>query len=75
MAKALYNVFIVFGAPLILLQSDIGTEFTSNIIKEFMSLWLRTKIVRGSPRHLQSQRTVERGYVILKTKLAKVDGI
>jgi len=69
-AKVLYNVFMVFGAPLIL-QSDNGAEFTSSIIKELMSMWPRTKIVRGSPRHPQSQGSVERGNAILKTKLAK----
>ena len=42
-AKALYNVFIAFGIPFIL-QSDNGAEFTSNIIKEFMSLWPHTKV-------------------------------
>jgi predicted secreted protein len=36
-----------------------------------MSLWPRTKIVRGRPRHPQSQGSVERGNAILKTKLAK----
>jgi len=66
----LYNIFIVFGAPLIL-QTDNGTEFTSSIIAELMSLWLLTKIIRGRPRHPQSQGAVERANAILKKKLAK----
>lgn len=69
-AKTLYNIFIVFGAPLIL-QTDNGTEFTSSIIAELMSLWPRTKIIRGRPRHPQSQGAVERANAILKNKLAK----
>ena len=69
-AKTLYNIFIVFGAPLIL-QTDNGTEFTSSIIAELMSLWPLTKIIRGRPRHPQSQGAVERANAILKKKLAK----
>lgn len=68
-AKFLYNIFIVFGAPIIL-QTDNGTEFTSSVIAELMSLWPRTKIIRGRPRHPQSQGAVERANAVLKNKLA-----
>ena len=51
-ASNLFDIFMVFGAPMIL-QSDNGREFKSkDIINDLKSL---------CPRHPQSQGSVERG--------------
>ena len=53
-AYQLVDVFLLFGAPTIL-QSDNGSEFTTNIITELKQLWPDMKLVHGKPRHPQSQ--------------------
>ncbi len=50
--------FLIQGAPVIL-QSDNGREFVAQIIDEMMRMWKDCKIVHGSPRHSQSQGSVE----------------
>lgn len=53
----LHKIFSIFGAPKIL-QSDNGCEFsTSSTISKS---WPNVQLVRGAPRHPQSQGSVER---------------
>lgn len=58
-ATELLKIFLEFGAPYIL-QSDNGKEFTANIIEEMVKLWPECKIIHGTPRHPQTQGSVER---------------
>lgn len=58
-AVAISSIFAIFGAPSIL-HTDNGKEFANKVITELCSLWSGTKIVRGKPRHSQSQGSVER---------------
>ncbi|GBP20844.1 KRAB-A domain-containing protein 2 [Eumeta japonica] len=51
--------FLEFGAPYIL-QSDNGREFTAKIIAEMVNMWPDCKIIHGTPRHPQTQGSVER---------------
>jgi hypothetical protein len=44
----------------LLLQSDHGREFVAEVIIEQVKLWKDCKIIHGSPRHPQSQGSVER---------------
>jgi transposase InsO family protein len=67
-AACLFDIFTEVGPPRIL-QSDNGAEFTANVIKEIMSLWPSVKIIRGRPRHPQSQGSVERGNYEITKKL------
>ena len=55
----LLDIFCIFGAPAIL-QSNNGREFANSIITELAATWNGLKIVRGKPRHSQSQGSVER---------------
>ena len=43
----------------------------AEVIKEVVRQWPGTKIIRGRPRHPQSQGCVERGNQDLETKLGK----
>ncbi|XP_055924524.1 KRAB-A domain-containing protein 2-like [Argiope bruennichi] len=52
-------IFLTFGAPAIL-QSDNGREFSNQVISEICAMWKDVKIVRGKPRHSQTQGSVER---------------
>jgi hypothetical protein len=47
------------GPPLIL-QHDNGREFVNNVIARLKNLWVDIVIVRGRPRHPQTQGSVER---------------
>lgn len=67
-AKELFNIFLDFGAPLVL-QSDNGREFTASIIKELGNIWPALVFVNGRPRHPQSQGSVERGNSTVKDSL------
>jgi hypothetical protein len=58
-AMELVALFLIQGAPVIL-QSDNGREYVAQIIDEMMRMWKDCKIVHGSPRHSQSQGSVER---------------
>ena len=53
-AAHLFDLFCTFGPPRIL-QSDNGREFTANVIREVCELWPGITIIRGRPRHPQSQ--------------------
>jgi zinc finger BED domain-containing protein 5/7/8/9 len=59
-AYVLIDIFITFGAPVIL-QSDNGREFANKVI-ELCSMWEELKIVHGKPRHSQSQVKVSPWY-------------
>ena len=67
-ADELLNIFLDFGAPVIL-QSDNGREFTAEIIRSLSDLWPSLKLVNGRPRHPQTQGVVERANADLKKKL------
>lgn len=68
-ARNLLFIFLDFGAPLIL-QSDNGREFTSQLIRELSSLWPDLVLINGRPRHPQSQGSIERSNAGVKSKLA-----
>ncbi|KAK4328712.1 hypothetical protein Pmani_000907 [Petrolisthes manimaculis] len=55
----LLDIFLLFGAPVIL-QSDNGSEFTSQVITELKEVWPKLTLVHGKPRHPQSKGLVER---------------
>ena len=59
-ADQLCDIFATQGAPKIL-QSDNGTEFVGAPLKDAMKKhWPETRLVHSSPRHPQSQGSVER---------------
>ena len=62
------DIFLLLGAPTIL-QSDNGSEFTSQVISELKDLWPDLTIVHGKPRHPQSQGSVERANGDIKDML------
>ena len=57
-AYQLFDIFSIFGAPSIL-QNDNGIEFVNSVITKLSAMWDGLKIVRGKPRHSQSQGSVE----------------
>ena len=67
-AFQLADVFLMIGAPIIL-QSDNGSEFTAQIIKELTAFWPTLMLVHGKPRHPQSQGSVERANGDIKDML------
>ena len=67
-AYHLMDIFLLLGAPTIL-QSDNGSEFTSQVISELKDLWPDLTIVHGEPRHPQSQGSVERANGDIKDML------
>jgi hypothetical protein len=69
-AAVLLIHFVQQGAPVIL-QSYNGKEFVAKIIGELMKLWPDCKIVNGSPRHPQSQGSVERANAYVEKMLGK----
>jgi len=66
----LLPLFLQQGAPLIL-QSDNGREFVAKVIEELLKTWKECKIVHGSPRHPQSQGSVERANVDIETMVTQ----
>ena len=64
----LLDIFLLFGAPVIL-QSDNGSEFTSQVITELKEVWPKLTLVHGKPRHPQSQGSVERANGDIKDML------
>lgn len=59
-SQHLYDIFTIMGAPKIL-QSDNGKEFVGAPLTTMMkTFWPETKLIRGSPRHPQSQGSVEK---------------
>ena len=67
-AGVLYDIFCQFGPPIIL-QSDNGGEFTSDVIKDLIKIWPSLKLIKGRPRHPQSQGMVEKGNDILEKRI------
>ena len=67
-AHQLLDLFLLFGAPSIL-QSDNGSEFTAQVIKELRDIWPQIVMVNGKPRHPQSQGSVERANGDIKDML------
>ena len=59
-AWELYQIFTIQGCPLIL-QHDNGKEFVNHVIRRLKRLWPECIIVRGRPRHPESQGSNERG--------------
>ncbi|GFY25527.1 KRAB-A domain-containing protein 2 [Trichonephila clavipes] len=53
------SIFLTFGAPT-LLQSNNGREFSNQVIPQICAMWKDFEIVRGNPRHSQTQGSVER---------------
>nr|BDT63497.1 MAG: integrase-like protein [Sesarmops intermedium nimavirus] len=69
-SKHLYEIFTLMGAPKIL-QCDNGKEFIGAPLKTMMKrFWPRTKLVHGSPRHPQSQGSVEKANGDIKRMLS-----
>ncbi|XP_060857765.1 KRAB-A domain-containing protein 2-like [Metopolophium dirhodum] len=68
-ASHLLDIFLTFGAP-VLLHSDNGREFVNSVITELTGLWPELKIVHGKPRHSQSQGSVERANQDVERMLA-----
>lgn len=66
----LFDVFVCFGAPIIL-QTDNGRDFTAEVIRELLAMWPDVHIINGRPRHPQSQGLVERANDILQQKVSK----
>lgn len=58
-ATELLKIFLEFGTPHIL-QSDDCKEFTDSIIEEMVKMWPECKIKHGTPRHPQTQGSIER---------------
>ena len=69
-AEALFSIFTRLGFPKEIL-SDRGTQFNSELMKQFHSL-CACKGIRTSPYHAQSNGTVERFHGTLKSMLRKV---
>ena len=58
-AKALIEVFGIFGAQCIL-QSDNGREFRNSIVEALKLLWPGLQIIHGRARRPQTQGSIER---------------
>jgi hypothetical protein len=81
-ARALLEIFSRLGAPKIL-QSDNGGEFSGiaswypieeididGIIEEIADLWPMCKMVKGRPRHSESNGGVERLNQLVQVRLS-----
>jgi hypothetical protein len=68
-AFQLTDTFLTFGAPCIL-HSDNGKEFVNSVIAEISTLWPELKIIQSTPRHSQSQGSVERANHDIQNMLA-----
>ncbi len=69
-AAVLLRICLPQGTPVIL-QSDNGKGFVAKIIGELMTLWPDCKIVNNSPRHPQTQGSVERANADVEKMLGK----
>ena len=67
-AIKVFEIFVDFGAPLIL-QSDNGKEFVAEVISELKMIWPSLKIVHGAPRKPSTQGSVERSNFDVKVML------
>ena len=59
MALQLPDIFLTFGAPVVL-QGHDGTDFITQVMQELKYLWLQLSLVRGKPGDSQSQELAER---------------
>ena len=59
------NVVACYGAPIIL-QTDNGKEFTGTAFVDAVELLCGCKVIRGRPRHPQTQGSVEAANKIVK---------
>lgn len=59
-ALALLPILLSFGAPSIL-QSDQGPEFAGEVVDAIHEIWPECHMVKGRPRHPQSQGHIEKG--------------
>lgn len=66
-AKALTTVFSRFGFPQEI-QSDLGTDFTSELMKLFLDEF-HIRHIKSSPLHPQSQGQIERFHRTMKSML------
>ena len=62
------DIFLLLGAPIVL-QSDNGSEITTNVITELQELWPYLKLVHGKPHHPQRYGSVERANGDIKDML------
>jgi hypothetical protein len=69
-AWELYQIFMDKGCPLIL-QHDNGREFVNKVIGRLKQLWPACLIVRGRPRHPQTQGSIERANKDVKEMIGK----
>jgi hypothetical protein len=69
-AAVLLRLCLPQGMPVIL-QSNNRKGFVAKIIGELMTLWPDCKIVNNSPRHPQSQGSVERANADVEKMLGK----
>ncbi len=58
-AWELFQIFMTQGCPLIL-QHDNGREFVNQVVHRLKRLWPTCVVVRGRPRHPQTQGSIER---------------
>ncbi len=54
-----------------ILQSDNGKEFVADVTKELMKIWKECRILHESPRHPQSQGSVERANADVATMVTQ----
>ncbi len=57
-----------------ILQSDNGSEFLGDCIAILKKYYPGINIVKGRPRHPQSQGKIERGHAAFKKCITKMDG-
>lgn len=67
-AHNLIDIFCLLSPPAIL-QSDNGREFVAKVIEEMKTIWPELRIVHGTPRHPQSQGSIERSNDDIKQML------
>ena len=65
------NVVACYGAPIIL-QTDNGKEFTGTAFLDAVEQLCGCKVIRGRPRHPQTQGSVEAANKIVKTLIGCV---
>ena len=65
------HVVAYYGAPIIL-QTDNGAEFTGRAFLDAVELLCGCKVIRGRPRHPQTQGSVEAANKIVKTLIGCV---
>ena len=65
------NVVACYGAPIIL-QTDNGKEFTGTAFVDAVELLCGCKVIRGRPRHPQTQGSVETANKIVKSLIGCV---